>query len=141
MRILILAVGVMLSLNLAQAQYSDLVETKMQHLTALENTVNQANDLSVLDKDWALKHIETSKAMLQEASQEDLAALQAAEAQINQTSKKVAGRLLMAKKAKLMNRITTLEMMITQYKEEGLDTDPLESLKEAMHLHLASLGL
>ncbi len=141
MRIFILAVGVMLSFNVAQAQYSELVETKMQHLEALQNSVNAANDLSVIDKDWALKHIDQSKVTLMAASEQDLEALQTAEAEINQTSKKVAGRLLMAKKAKLMNRITTLETMITQYREEGLDTEPLETLREAMQLHLSNLGL
>jgi len=141
MRILLLAVGVMLSFNMAQAQYSALVETKMQHLEALQNSVNTADDLSAIDKDWALKHIEQSKTTLMVASEQDLAALQKAEAEINQTSKKVAGRLLMAKKAKLMNRITTLETMIAQYQAEGLDTEPLERLKEAMQLHLSNLGL
>lgn len=141
MRILLLAVGVMLSFNMAQAQYSALVETKMQHLEALQNSVNTADDLSAIDKDWALKHIEQSKTTLMAASEQDLVALQKAEAEINQTSKKVAGRLLMAKKAKLMNRITTLEAMIAQYQVEGLDTEPLERLKEAMQLHLSNLGL
>lgn len=141
MRILLLAVGVMFSFNMAQAQYSALVETKMQHLTTLQNTVSQADDLSAIDKAWALKHIEKSKTMLLEASEQDLAALQVAETKINRTSKKVAGRLLMAKKAKLMSRITTLEAMIAQYQAEGLDTEPLERLQASMQLHLFNLGL
>ena len=103
--------------------------------------MNTADDLSTIDRDWAVKHIEQSKSTLMEASTQDLAALQAAEAEINQTSKKIAGRLLMAKKAKLLSRITTLEAMISQYQAEGIDTEPLETLQEAMQLHLSSLGL
>lgn len=136
MRTLILAVGLLISINSVQAQYETLVETKLQHLNTLAQSVQTDADLSALDKAWALKHIESSQERLKATDQSNIEALQTAEAQINQTSKKIAGRILMTKKVKLMNRITTLTAIIEQYQAEGLDTERLEALKEAMQMHL-----
>jgi predicted oxidoreductase len=141
MKTLILAFGVLLSFNGVQAQYSDLVSVKMDNLSELALKVNEASDLPNLDKTWALNQINTSKVLLTQASSGTLESLQQAELEINETSKKIVGRLLMSKKAKLMNRISTLEAMIAQYKTEGLDTEPLETLQAAMQLHLTNLGL
>ncbi len=139
MRMLILAVGVLLSFNQVHAQYENLVETKLASLGALENKVETSTDLSATDRSWAMQQIEESRLILIEASQGELAELQQAELKINGTCKKVAGRLLMLKKAKLANRISTLDTMIKQYQSEGLDTASLEALSEAMSMHMAKL--
>ena len=141
MRTLILAVGFLISFGTAQAQYESLVETKLEHLSFLRLTVESNADLSEVDRAWALKHLDESEILLLEADQSNLEALQTAEAQINQNCQKITGRLMMTKHMKLRKKITEVETMIAQYNAEGLDTEPLETLLEAMKLHLKSLGL
>ena len=119
MKYLIFVFGLIVTTGMAQAQYEDLVELKMENLNSLEVQVEMDSALSDMDRDWALGRIEESKAQLLQASAESLEALQDVEKIINQTSEKVAARLLGAKKAKLMGRVATLDTMIEQYQAEG----------------------
>ncbi|NCP67333.1 hypothetical protein GW756_04395 [bacterium] len=139
MKYLIFGFGLLFSTGMANAQYEDLVAQKMENLVSLEQTVEGATALSEMDKAWALNQIEQSKTQLIQASEEDLEALQQAEFTINQTSEKVAARLLAAKKARLMGRVASLDAMIEQYQVEGLDTQKLEVLSAAMKMQISAL--
>jgi hypothetical protein len=139
MKYLIFVFGLIVTTGMAQAQYEDLVELKMENLNSLEVQVEMDSALSDMDRDWALGRIEESKAQLLQASAESLEALQDVEKIINQTSEKVAARLLGAKKAKLMGRVATLDTMIEQYQAEGLDTEKLELLSAAMKAQISTL--
>lgn len=139
MKYLIFVFGFLFSMGTVNAQYEDLVTLKMDNLSALEKTVEDASSLSNMDKSWALNQINQSKVRLIQASDENLQALQIAETNINLTSEKVVARILASKKAQLMGRVAALDAMIEQYQDEGLNTQKLEDLSAAMKQQISTL--
>ncbi len=136
---MLLAVGMVLSAGVAQAEFQGLVEQKLTSLSQLEMRVQQASELSSVDKAWAAQRIAQNRDLLIQSIDGSLESLQQVEAQINQTNQAVAQRILAAKKAKLMGRIATLDAMIAQYQAEGLDTTQLETLSTQMKAQIAGL--
>lgn len=138
-KLMLLAVGCVLSLGTAQAQFEDLVQQKIKGLKQLETQVQQSSELSVLDKQWAQKRLADSQSRLLQSVNGPLASLQQVEGHINQTNQAIAQRILAAKKAKLVGRIAMLDAMIAQYQTEGLDTTELEALSAKMKSQVAGL--
>ena len=107
--LMLMAVGVWVSVGLAQAQYEPLVEQKLSSLSQLEMRVQESAELSVVDKAWASQRISDNRSLLIQTVDGPLEALQRIEQKINQTNQAIAQRILAGKKAKLMGRIAMLD--------------------------------
>lgn len=137
MRKLIFVFGILVSLNVSQAQYQDLVDQKITQILQLQAQVSQVN---LPERDQALDVLATNLEQLMSHRDEvDLVKLKSLESDMNQINQRLAQAVLQTKKIQLQQKLAALSTVIEQRQAAGQSVAALEKLWNKINKTLQNL--
>ena len=140
MKKLILTFGVLLFWGgVANAQFEEKVNNKIQQLEILSEQVNQSF-MPENHKIWAQEQIDINIEELNASvSESNIERLRFLESTINIINEEIVELLVEAQKNRLLAKIKELDQLIFDYAAQGMDTEKLEMLQMSMLEKLAMI--
>ena len=137
MKKLIFVFGILLSLNVSQAQYQDLVDQKITQLLQMQA---QVTSVDLPERDKALDTLATNLEQLMNHRDEvEVTKLQNLEQDINQINQQLAEQVLKTKKARLQAKLDQLSGVIAERRVNQEPVTELEALWNKMNTALQNL--
>ena len=137
MKKLIFVFGILLSLNVGQAQYQDLVDQKITQLLQLQA---QVTSVEFVGQETALDTLAVNlEQLISHRNEVDVAKLQNLESTINQINQQLTQEVLKSKKARLQQKLDELSAVIATRKADHKSVSEVERLCEKMNATLQNL--